>query len=287
MWSNTYAPLNTKNDQYKVTFASDRIKFVREDEGIATTTEITVVKDHNAEIRKLTFQNNTNDDVILEVTSFAELIMCRNEVDIDHRAFNSLTISSEVDEETSSLIFRRRSRTKENTDYYIINRLFLDKDNKYPFEFETSRLNFIGRHRNVNNPEIIMSQKDLTKTIGSSLDPIMSIRKQIRVKAKDKTSLYFLIVLVNQKNEVLEIIKTYKDGFSIANAFDITTVFSNMITSYANLTAAKKRLYNSILKYIYQPLSINDERNLLLANNQLGQSGLWKFGISGDWPIIV
>jgi cyclic beta-1,2-glucan synthetase len=287
LWSNTYAPLNTKNDQYKVTFASDRIKFVREDEGIATTTEITVVKDHNAEIRKLTFQNNTNDDVILEVTSFAELIMCRNEVDIDHRAFNSLTISSEVDEETSSLIFRRRSRTKENTDYYIINRLFLDKDNKYPFEFETSRLNFIGRHRNVNNPEIIMSQKDLTKTIGSSLDPIMSIRKQIRVKAKDKTSLYFLIGFGKSKEQVLEIIKTYKDGFSIANAFDITTVFSNMITSYANLTAAKKRLYNSILKYIYQPLSINDERNLLLANNQLGQSGLWKFGISGDWPIIV
>ena len=72
VWSNTYAPLYTEPGSYKVTFASDHIKYVREDDGIVTNTEIAVVKDHEAEIRKITFQNNTNEDVELEVTSYGK-----------------------------------------------------------------------------------------------------------------------------------------------------------------------------------------------------------------------
>ena len=38
--------------------------------------------------------------------------MCRNEVDIAHRAFNSITISTEFDQRTQSLIFTRKSKQK-------------------------------------------------------------------------------------------------------------------------------------------------------------------------------
>jgi cyclic beta-1,2-glucan synthetase len=287
LWSNTYAPLNNKLGKYKVTFASDRIKYVREDDGIVTNTEITVVKDHNAEIRKLTFLNNTNDDVVLEVTSFGEVIMARNEEDIAHRAFNSLMIHSEVDEETSSLIFSRRSRTKENTIYFIINRMFLDKDNEAAFEYETSRAKFIGRNKSVSNPELIINKKRLSKTVGASLDPIMSIRRKIRVKARSKTRIYLLVGFGKSKDQVLEIAKTYKDEFSVDSAFDMTTVLNNMRTSYANLTAHQMRLYNAMLKYIYQSLPMSEQRKEILQQNSLAQPNLWKFGISGEWPIIM
>ena len=96
VWSNTYAPLYDKPKNYKVVFASDRVKYMREDEGIITSSEITVVKDHNAEIRRLTFQNNNDYDVTLEVTSYGEVIIARNEEDVAHRAFNSITITSEA-----------------------------------------------------------------------------------------------------------------------------------------------------------------------------------------------
>ena len=44
LWSNTYAPLDVHTDKYKVIMASDRIKYVREDDGIVTTTEVTVTR---------------------------------------------------------------------------------------------------------------------------------------------------------------------------------------------------------------------------------------------------
>jgi cyclic beta-1,2-glucan synthetase len=286
-WCNTYAPLDSTGSNYKVTFASDRIKYVREDDGIVTNTEITVTKDHNAELRKVTFTNNTNNDVTLEATSYGEVIICRNEEDIAHRAFNNLTISSEIDANTSSLIFSRKSRTKENTRYFLIHHLFLDDDNDYPFEYETSRLNFLGRNNTVSNPEIINENKALTNMVGVSLDPIMSIRKRFKIKAKGKITLYMLVGFGKSREQVMEIVNTYKDKFSVNRAFDMTTVFNNMRNSYANLKATEMRLYNTMLKYIYQTFSPSDNRKETLSHNIKSQSDLWKFGVSGDLPIIL
>jgi cyclic beta-1,2-glucan synthetase len=286
LWTNTYAPLNAKNNNYRIIFASDRIKYVREDKGIITTTEITVVKDHTAEIRKVTFTNNTNEDVTLEVTSYGEVIMCRNEEDIAHRTFNGLTIESEADKDTSSLIFTRSSKTKVNTTYYIINRLFTDKKDNNPFEFETSRTKFIGRGRTARNPKVIMGNEPLSNTIGASIDPIMSIRKKITVKKKSSEKIYLLVGFGKSKEQVMEIVSTYKDDFSISKAFDLTTVYNSMLTSYGNITANQKRLYSELLKYICNAFPLSNEKKELLEKNMLPKSTIYKYGISGNLPII-
>ncbi|MGI6329707.1 MAG: GH36-type glycosyl hydrolase domain-containing protein [Bacilli bacterium] len=287
LWSNTYAPIYKEPDKQKIIMASDRIKYVREDEGIVTNTEITVTKDHNAEIRRITFKNTTNNDVHLELTSYGEIIMSRNEEDIAHRAFNSITIHTEVDKKSSSLVFRRKSLTKENTKYYIVHRFFLDKDNGYPFEYETLRDNFIGRNRSIRNPIILEEKNPLSKMVGASLDPIMSIRKHIRLKPRTKAEVYLLVGFGKSKEQIREIVNTYRDKYTINKAFAMTTVFSNMLSSYANLTARQMRLYNTLLKYIYQPLPLTKERSKVLEANELAQTGLWKFDIPGDLPIIL
>ena len=74
VWSNTYAPVNIKPDKYDVTFAADRIKYTREDSEITTKTEIIVTKEHHAEIRKITFTNNSDEDRTLELTTYTEPI---------------------------------------------------------------------------------------------------------------------------------------------------------------------------------------------------------------------
>lgn len=287
LWSNTYAPLDVHTDKYKVIMASDRIKYVREDDGIVTTTEVTVTRDHNAEIRRITFQNNTNKDVTLEITSYGEVIICRNEEDIAHRTFNNLTIYSDFDEETSSLIFSRKSRTKENTKYYIVNRLFSDTDDKTTLEFETSREKFIGRNNTLSNPDMIMTRKKMSNKVGASLEPIMSIRKQVKINAKSKKSMYLLVGFGKSREQVMDIVNIYKDELSINKAFEMTTVLNNISTGYANLTAHQKSLYASMLKYIYQSIPYSEERKNILQMNSMAVNNLWKFGISGDWPIIL
>ena len=62
VWSNTYAPVNEKPDNYEVVFASDSIKYLRTDDKVMTKTEIVVTRDHHSEIRKITFKNNSDED---------------------------------------------------------------------------------------------------------------------------------------------------------------------------------------------------------------------------------
>ena len=49
------------------------------------------------------------------------------------------------------------------------------------------------------------------------------------------------------------------------------------------------KVYNDILNYIYNlpKLPVTEERMDYLRRNALSQTGLWKFGINGDNPIMI
>lgn len=285
VWSNTYLPACSEPDKYHVVFASDRIKFVREDDEIITTTVMTVTKDHNAEIRKITFENTSEKEVELELTSYSEVIMARPEEDIAHPAFNSITIGSEIDEITSSLIFTRKSRTKENTKYFIINRFF-NEDDDGVFEYETSRMNFIGRNNTTTNPQTVYNGIPLKSDPNELIDPIMSIRKKLKLKPEEKQTYYLLIGFGKSKEQVMDIVYSYNTEQKVEAAFDKATLLNNMRNRYAGLSGNEIKAYNNLLKYVYQPIQ-DQNRYDILKQNVLNQQNLWRFGISGDIPIML
>ena len=60
-----------------------------------------------------------------------------------------------------------------------------------------------------------------------------------------------------------------------------------MRTSMSLLKGSQMRLYNSISKYMLQTANLGNDRQQTLRNNRLSQSGLWRFGISGDLTILL
>lgn len=284
VWSNTYAPVNEVPDDYEVVFASDQIKYKRVDDDVITKTKIIVCKEHHAEIRKITFINNSKENKTLELTTYTEPIISNNMDDISHRVFNNMFIRSEYDPELESLIMVRKSRN-DNINNYMVNKLFIP-DNTRKFEYETERSNFIGRNRNTNNP-LALNQK-LSNKVGTSLDPIMSLRNRISIKPGGKKSVYFICGYGKSKVQINEIINSYNDVAKIKEAFKLSSLHSIAKIKSLNITGEQLRYYNIMLNYLYQTtkIAINNERLELLKHNALTQSGLWKFGISGDRPII-
>ena len=171
VWSNTYAPTNVKADKYNVVFATDRIKFLRMDGGISTKTEIIVTREKNAEIRKVTFKNTTNEVKNLQLTTYTEPIIEENIDDITHRTFRNLFVSSEYDKETKSLIMCRKNNSKKTKSYFISKLLIPNEE--YDVTYETERANFIGRNNNVDAP-LALTKDTLSNTVGSNIVPVMS-----------------------------------------------------------------------------------------------------------------
>ncbi|MBQ8131857.1 MAG: hypothetical protein IJ193_05140, partial [Bacilli bacterium] len=286
IWSNTYAPVNEKPEKYEVVFASDRIKYSRNDGEVTTKTEITVCKNHNCEIRKITIKNDSDRVKHLQLTSYTEPIISDNMDDVSHRAFNSMFISTEYDKNTNSLIARRKSRGDTNISSYMVHRLFVPNATS-EYSYETERVNFLGRNNSTSNPTALY--RDLTNYCGDNLDPIVSMRNTIDVLPNTSETVYMIVGFGRSKEQILDIVDSYNDEKVIENAFQVSTLMNIINTKNMNVTGEAMRVYNIMLNYLYQTtrISVNDERMDLLRKNALGQSGLWKFGVSGDRPIIL
>ena len=286
VWSNTYAPTNVKPDKYNVVFATDRIKFLRMDDGISTKTEIVVTREKNAEIRKVTFKNTTNVEKELELTTYTEPIIEENIDDITHRTFRNLFVSSEFNKETKSLIMCRKNNSKK-TKAYFISKLFIPEE-EYDVTYETERANFIGRNNNVDAPQALTKER-LSNTIGSNIDPVMSLRSTIKIAPGKKKTVYYICGFAKSKTQVLDIVEEFDSKTRIKKAFDYATLANNMNTKQLNLTGPNMRTFNIMLNYLYQTSKhfINDERKALLGMNSMNQTNLWKYGITGDLPVIL
>ncbi len=285
IWSNTYAPMNVKPEKYEVVFNLDRVKYMRLDKNIVTTTEIVVAKTNHAEIRKITFRNTGKKPRKLELTSYMEPIICNNNDDISHRVFNSMFINTEYDNDTNSIIMSRKSRTSKST-YYLVNRLFIENPEK-EYQYETDRSIFIGRGNGAMNPEGLNNK--LNNSINSSLDPIISLRNQITIEKGEEKTVYLIIGFGKSKEQVMNILSTYDSKEAInEKAFQVATIIANVTNKMINITANDMRIYNTMLNYLYQTskISINNERIELLKQNSLSKNSLWRFGISGDLPVI-
>lgn len=286
VWSNTYAPINKKPDKYETVFAADKIKYLRTDGKVTTKTEIVVTKNHHAEIRKITFKNESDEVKNLELTTYSEPILSENMDDISHRVFNSMFLNSKYDSTSNSLIIRRKSRNDSNINSYMLHRLLVF-DPKSEFSYETERKNFLGRNQTMQNPSGLY--QELSNTAGTNLDPIVSMRNRVEVLPNSSTTVYIITGFGRSVEQIEDIIHSYANETDIDKAFKVSTLMNVINTKNMNIKGSDMRTFNIMLNYLYQTtrLSVTEERMDLLRKNALGQSGLWKFGVSGDRPIIL
>ncbi len=299
LWSSTYAPLDVKPNRYRVSFASDKVEFSRLDDGIETKTEVTVLKDHYAEIRRYTFLNTGEADVDLELTSYAEVVLAPHEADESHRVFNSMQISSHYDADHEMLIL---SKPVEDNGvkgrYFLMHKLFIDasvyesQDDTSQWidktvEYETSRLKFLGRGGSLPHAELLENRRNLSGMVGTVLDPIVSMRRRIHVPAGKQMIVFMLMGFSKAQEQLVELSDTFRTAIDVDQAFKAASVFNNMRTAMSLLKGKQMRLYNSISKYLLQTANLGADRRNILARNRLSQSSLWRFGISGDLPILL
>ena len=285
-WSATYEPCKVNGD-YKVEFTLDKAKFKRIDENIETNCEVIISTDDDVEIRKLTFINTGEEERNIEVTSYLEVTLASFEADVVHPSFSNLFITTEFDEKTQSLIGNRRARAKGSKTPYIINTIVLDDYENSQVTYETSRINFIGRNRDLKSPEVMDNDSILSNTTGIVLDPIMSLRTKLRIKAREKCEIYYITAVGESRNEVLTLASKYKNKKIVEKVSEIYNYSIQLELKYIGIKSAQANLYQSLASYILFLHSGRENREEFIKNIKLSQENLWAYGISGDLPIII
>jgi cyclic beta-1,2-glucan synthetase len=295
LWSTTCQPMLRKpgygaeiptRDQ-EVWFYPHKVEFQRSDNGITLRTGITVSVD-GVEIRRVNILNNSDRTRKLKLTSYGEVVLAAQAVDRRHPAFNKLFIESEYLPRENALLFQRRLRSTDEKPVVMIHAMLIEAGRKVTGDHETDRAKFLGRSQTMHNPLALQdASRHLSGTIGGTLDPILSLAQEIDLKPRAKTRVTFLTLAAASRSEALEKLFRYQSGQSIYHAFNNAQAHSERELLNQGLDAPAVENIQRLLSALLYPAGVLRAAPHILAQNEKGQSGLWAFGISGDYPILL
>jgi cellobiose phosphorylase len=127
----------------------------------------------------------------------------------------------------------------------------------------------------------------LSNTVGSVLDPILSLRRTVSLPP-DQTVIVDLVLGVTESREAaLAHMEKYQSPRMADRAFDLAWTHSQVTLRQLNASEAEAQLYGRLAGALIYADPARRANPSVLLNNRRGQSGLWSYGISGDAPIIL
>lgn len=286
-WSATYEPCKSEGEDYTVEFSIDKGEFSKREGSIESKMEIVVSPEDNLDIRKITLRNIGSKGRSIEITSYMEITLASFEGDSAHPSFSNLFIETEYDDESSTLLGKRRSRVPSGKVPYIFHKAVTTSNLEGLISYETSRINFIGRNRNLKSPEALDNDNSLKNTVGIVLDPIMSIRGGIRLEANEEKVIYFITGIADDREEAIRISNDYSNIKRLESAFSMYNKSMQVQLRNLGIKSSQANIYQSLASYI---LFLNDgrrDREEYIRNIDKHQKDLWAYGISGDIKIAM
>ena len=284
-WSVTYQPTLRETEQHEVIFAGAYAEYCQRHGGLEIRTEICLAVDDDVELRRVTLTNNSNRARSIELTSYAEIVLAVPGADAAHPVFSNLFVQTEFDRENSAILCTRRPRSEGERRPWLWHSILGEAGAGGDTSCETDRARFVGRGRTPISPAAMEDTSPLSGTVGSVLDPIASLRRTFDLAPKQTVRVDFMQGVTENREAALALVRKYRDPFVIDGAFALarTDVALGQLEATESEVQTYLRLAGAV---IYADSAQRAASSVLLANRR-GQSGLWKFGISGDIPIVL
>lgn len=286
LWSNTYQPVLHPPKSYEVIFSQGHVEFRRHDYGIDTKTEIVISPEDDTEMRRIRIINRTLFVRVLEITSYAEIVMATQASDEAHPVFSNLFVQTEIIPEHNTIFCTRRPRSDEECPPWVFHLMNVTGASIDAISYETDRMQFIGRGRTPASPQA-MDNDLLSGSQGAVLDPIVSIRYRIALKP-GQTATIDLIYGIGDTKEVCErLVHKYRDQHLKNRAFELSWTHSQVLLRQINTTEINAQLFDRLAaSIIYVNPAFRADEAVIFGNIK-GQSGLWGYSVSGDLPIVL
>ena len=287
-WSTAYQPTLKQPDSYEAIFSKGRAEFRRRDHEIECYTEIAISPEDDIELRRVRITNRGRTRRVIEVTSYAEVVLATPAADVLHPAFSNLFVQTEILDPQPAILCNRRARSQNEASPWLFHLMVVRGADCGPVSYETDRMQFIGRGCTVAAPQALMSaDAALTGSAGSVLDPIVAIRARITLDPDQSATLDRVTGIGDSREVVVNLVAKYQDQRLADRVFDLAWTHSQVVLRQINATESDvqlyKRLANSIL---YANASLRAAASIL-SQNRRGQSGLWSHAVSGDVPIVL
>lgn len=286
LWSAGHQPVPGDAGGMQVTYFAHMAVFRHTENGITSTMEVTVPPNDPVEIRRMHLHNDKWDSRNLRLTSYGEVILSTQAADKRHPAFNKMFIESEFVPELNLQIFSRRPRTDQEPIIFMGHMLVVENSQSVA-RHEADRYRFIGRGQTMRSPAALTSTRYLSGTTGATLDPIFALGQEVRLEAQGSIDAAFLTFAAESREEIVALASRYLSWALIERSFNQADIAAQTWMGKQDINSASFQEIMQVLSALIYSYKLVRSSPETIAANRLGQSGLWRFGISGDYPILL
>jgi cyclic beta-1,2-glucan synthetase len=286
-WSTAYQPTLKQPDSYEAIFSEGRAEFRRRDQGIESYTEIAVSPEDDIELRRVRITNRSRTRRVIEVTSYAEVVLAPPASDAAHPAFSNLFVQTELLDPQPAILCTRRPRSREESSPWMFHLMVVRGADCGAPSYETDRMRFIGRDRSVADPQAMNGDDALSGSAGSVLDPVVVIRYAITLAPDESATIDGVTGIGDSREIAVSLVGKYQDQRLADRVFDLAWTHSQVVLRQINASQSDVQIYERLASSIlYANASLRAEPSVL-SRNRRGQSGLWSHAVSGDVPMVL
>ena len=267
-----------KNDS-KVIFAPDKAKFIKNENNLKIEETVSLDPNRPIEIRRIEIENLGSQDEVFEVIVDFEPSLSRKMQEYSHPAFNKLFMK--LDEVGENIVFEKKDRNGIENRYFATT-LYTENEQIVDFEYEIDKEKYLGRE-NLGLSNMVKFQRNFSKQIKQVTDPIIAMKRTIKIKTKEKASINILLSAANSREEAIENLENVKSEEEIIRILNIARIRSEEESKYLQIDGRRIEIYVRLLKYL---LRLTDNLKEGYKEN-FEINSLWKYGISGDNPILL
>ena len=286
-WSVGHQPSGAEPDSYDVVFSEDRARYARRDGAIATTLDVIVSPEDDAEIRRVTLTNFGPRARDIELTSYAEVVLASPAADAAHPAFSNLFVHTECVPEFEAVLATRRPRAPGEPRVWLAHVAAVDGTRLGALQWETDRARFLGRGRGIRQPAAMDGDEPLSGSVGAVLDPIVSLRLRVRLRPGVAVRVAFSTLVAPTREKALDLAEKYRDPATFDRAATLAWTQAQVQMHHVGIGPDDAHLFQSLARRIlYSGRTLRPAADVL-SRHEGGPAALWAHGISGDLPIVL
>ncbi len=287
VWSSAFQPTARAAERYEAIFSEPRVEFRRRDEAFETHTEIVVSPEDDIELRRLRITNRARVARVIEITSYAEVVMAPSMADALHPAFSNLFVQTQIVPARQAILCHRRSRSPDEVAPWMLHLMAVHGATSEVVSYETDRARFIGRGNTSRDPDALRDDRPLSGSDGAVLDPIVAIRHRILIEPEHMAIVDIVTGVAESRDAALGLIAKYRDRRMADRVIEMAWTHSQVVLRQINITEADAQVYGRLAGAIVHSDAALRAEPGMIASNRRGQPGLWGYAISGDLPIVL
>ncbi|WP_408014898.1 GH36-type glycosyl hydrolase domain-containing protein [Rouxiella aceris] len=288
VWSNSLQPTTGKaSGQYQVIFSDAGAEFIRREGKLSAQTQIVVSPEDDVELRRLSLHWRGRQPKVIEITTYAEVVLAPAANDLTHPAFSNLFVQTELLVDREGILCHRRPREPDEACPWLFHMTAIHGDVERQTSFETDRAKFIGRGQTAADPLVLRHPGPLSNTAGAVVDPVIAVRHRIRLKPGVPLVIDMILGVTAERDLSLALLDKYRDHPIADRMFEMASSHSQIALRQINVNDEEADLFNRMAGSILFPArELRAEAEVILQNRR-GQPSLWGYALSGDLPIVL